>query len=179
MAAVSAAEGDVGLFELCNPHLLATDLLQVTSWSHFQFDLISNLSLSLHRDCSSPCIYAHRNVKKQFTWLGPTYPQGILHIKNAIAMSELLHCLIHWIQASEEETKERWGEWEERRWRGCCWNPDWWKLWAAEVGRGEAERATESQIWRHPCKGGRGKQLKASQNYLAIIVMKAKLFLPL
>ena len=31
MAAVSSAAGEVGLFELCNPHLLPTDLLQVTS----------------------------------------------------------------------------------------------------------------------------------------------------
>ena len=50
MAAVSAAEGDVGLFELCNPHLLATDLLQVTSWSHFQFEPFpaQRLLLPLH-----------------------------------------------------------------------------------------------------------------------------------
>ena len=31
-AVVGTESGDVGLFELCNPHLLATDLLQVISW---------------------------------------------------------------------------------------------------------------------------------------------------
>ena len=43
--------------------------------------MVSNLSLSPRRDCSFPCIFAHQNVEKQFTWPGPTYPRGNLLVK--------------------------------------------------------------------------------------------------
>ena len=41
MSAVSTVGDDVGLFELCNPHLLATDLLQVILELISKFELIS------------------------------------------------------------------------------------------------------------------------------------------
>ena len=83
MSAVSTAGDEVGLFELCNPHLLATDLLQVTSWAHFQ------IWAHIQRDCSSPCIYGQQNAEKQFTWLGPTYLPGNLQLSFFLF---LIHC---------------------------------------------------------------------------------------
>ena len=138
-------------------------------------ELISNLSFPRTEIAPSLASSPIRTWRSSSPGQVPLIPTVNCTLNFTSVSSQLFHCSI---QASEEETQERRKREEGRRWRGCCRNPDWGKCWAAEVGRGEAERATESQIRRHPCKGGGREQLKASQNYLAImIVMGAKLLL--
>ena len=159
---VSSTGGDVGLFELCNPHLLATDLLQVISSGYFLWQLLVLTSNQIPSSAeTSPPLASAPNRKGRSSSPGQVSP--ITQVFTLLILTSPHPWLI---QASEEEKKERrkWEEW----WKQNC---DWRKCRSAEVSWGEAEGEAKSQIWRHSCKRGRRKQLKATKNYLAIMVL--------
>ena len=156
---------DVGLFELCNPHLLSTDLLQVTFHDLWRRDW----STSFQRDSFSHFTWGLQNGTRLFTLQGATCHQG-LNFLQFIGFGVLKPITKLFLQTSAE--KEKKGRMWSRVWPGSS---DWGKHGRAEDSWGEVERAAESQVWRRrPCKGGGRTRLQACQDYLAIVAISWK-----
>ena len=162
---MSSSMPDVGLFELCNPHLLSTDLLQVT----FHDLWIRDWSTSFRRDFFSHFTWVPQNGTRLFTLQGATCHQG-LNCLQIIGFGVLKPITKLFPQTSAEKAKK--GRIWSRVWPRSS---DWGKHGRAEDSWGEVERAAESQVWRRrPCKGGGRTRLQACQDFLAIVATSWK-----